>query len=182
MLPHFDSPVFLRRFMVNPLCRCVSVAVVALTLILSGAAASAPDPRLAKGYRFARGGWTYVHLEGTPAEIGFQHGALLAAEIEDMVHVMQVETQHSTKRDWAFYRDAARTQLWPHIEAEYQQELTGMAEGVQSKGIKLDVWDIVALNGDEELPEYYVPWLNKREKAANAPHIVPEGRCSAFIA
>jgi hypothetical protein len=57
-----------------------------------------------------------------------------------------------------------------------------MAKGVQSKGIKLDVWDIVALNGDEELPEYYVPWLNKREKAANAPHIVPEGRCSAFIA
>ena len=48
--------------------------------------------------------------------------------------------------------------------------------------MKLDVWDIVALNGGIELPQYYVPWLNKREHAANAPHIVPEGRCSAFIA
>ncbi len=24
-----------------------------------------------------KGGWTYVHLEGSPAEIGFQHGQLL---------------------------------------------------------------------------------------------------------
>ena len=155
-----------------------------LTLMIASVtpARAAQTDTSGKGYRFAKGGWTYVHLEGTPDQIGFQHGALLASEIEDMVHVMQVETEHSTKRDWAFYRDAARTQLWPHIETEYQQELTAMAKGVQSKGIKLDVWDIVALNGDEELPEYYVPWLNKREKAANAPHIVPEGRCSAFIA
>jgi hypothetical protein len=73
--------------------------------------------------------------------------------------------------------------LWPHIDAEYRQELEGVAKGVQSKGVKLDVWDIVALNGGiEELTQYYVPWLNKREHAANAPHISPEGRCSAFIA
>jgi hypothetical protein len=141
-----------------------------------GAASTAP------GYRFERGGWTYVHLEGTPEQMGFQHGALLSAEIEDMVKVAKVEREHSTKRDWGFYRKAARTMLWPHIEPEYQEELTGIAKGAQSKGSKLDVWDIVALNGSEELPEYYVPWLNKREKAVNAPHILPEGRCSAFIA
>ena len=65
--------------------------------------------------------------------------------------------------------------LWPHIDAEYQQELEGIAKGVQSKGVKLDVWDIVALNGGIELPQYYVPWLNKREHAANAPQILPAG-------
>jgi hypothetical protein len=72
--------------------------------------------------------------------------------------------------------------LWPHIDAEYQRELKGIAKGVQSKGVKLDVWDIVALNGGIELPQYYVPWLNKHERAANAPEIRPSGRCSAFIA
>ena len=41
------------------------------------------DPRLKGAYRFSRGRWIYVHLEGTPAEIGFQHGHLLAPEIED---------------------------------------------------------------------------------------------------
>ena len=113
------------------------------------------------GYRFDRGGWKYVHLEGTPEQIGFQHGQLLAAEIADLVNVLKVESKHDTRRDWNFYRDASRKMLWPHIGAEYQQELTGIAKGAQSKGIKLDVWDIVALNGGIELPDYYVPWLNK---------------------
>jgi hypothetical protein len=134
------------------------------------------------GYKFHSGGWTYVHLEGTPDQIGFQHGSLLKDEIEDMLHVTQVETSHDTKRDWSFYREAAKTQLWPHIDAEYQQELEGIAKGLQSKGSKLDLWDVVALNGGIELPQYYLPWLNKRQKAANSPVILPRGRCSAFIA
>jgi hypothetical protein len=146
------------------------------------------------GYRFSSGGWTYVHLEGDPGQIGFQHGQLLAREIEDLVHVAQVENIHSTKRSWEFYRETSRKVFWPHIDAEYQQEISGIARGVQSRGIKLDEWDIVALNATlgGELPFYYVPWLEKheqaeheqakREHAANAPHLVPEGHCSAFIA
>jgi hypothetical protein len=134
------------------------------------------------GYRFEKSGWTYVHLEGTPSEIGFEHGQLLAAEIEDLVRVIKLETAHDTTRNWNFFREAGRKMLWPHIDAEYQQELEGVAKGVQSKGVKLDVWDIVALNGGIELPEYYVPWLNKQKKVANAPPIAPAGRCSAFIA
>jgi hypothetical protein len=134
------------------------------------------------GYRFDRGGWKYVHLEGAPDQIGFQHGQLLADEIADLTHVLKVETEHDTKRDWAFYREAGRKMLWPHIDAEYQQELEGIAKGVQSKGVKLDVWDIVAVNAAIELPDYYVPWLNQRQHALNAPHILPEGHCSAFIA
>ena len=146
-------------------------------------AASKPDTSaVLPGYRFETGGWTYVHLEGSPAQIGFQHGALLAAEIEDLVLVNKLESLHSTRRDWQFFRESARKMLWPHIDAEYRQELEGIAKGVQSKGVKLDVWDIVALNGGIELPQYYVPWLDKRQHAANPPHILPEGRCSAFIA
>ncbi len=134
------------------------------------------------GYRFERGGWTYVHLEGTPEEIGYQHGRLLSAEIVDLIHVSQIESSHSTHRDWEFYREAGRKMFWPHIEPQYQAELEGIARGAQSKGAKIDVWDIVALNGNIELPEYYVPWLNKQQRAANAPRVHPQGRCSAFIA
>ena len=49
--------------------------------------------------------------------------------------------------------------LWPHIDTEYQQELEGIAKGVQSKGMKLDVWDIVALK--------YGTTNNSREKSIN---------------
>ena len=54
--------------------------------------------------------------------------------------------------------------LWPHIDAEYQQELQGIADGVKAHGVDLDVYDIVALNAFEEVPDYYVPWLNKQQK------------------
>jgi len=33
-----------------------------------------------------------VHLEGSPAEIGFQHGYLLTPEIEDNFKVISTET------------------------------------------------------------------------------------------
>ena len=177
----------------NLMLRRFPRACFAAVILLFGFAAVAPAKRVTPavaqsantsgaGYRFDRGGWMYVHLEGAPSEIGFQHGQLLSAEIVDLIDVMKLETRHDTRRDWAFYRETSRKMLWPHIDAEYQQELEGIAKGAQSKGAKLDVWDIVALNASIELPSYYVPWLNQREKAVNAPHILPEGHCSAFIA
>jgi hypothetical protein len=175
--------------MVRPFCRALSLCMFGMLLTFAMPAvakriapAVSPVESSGAGYRFDRGGWQYVHLEGTPEQIGFQHGQLLAAEIADLLNVTRVESKHGTKRDWDFYREAARTMLWPHIDPEYQQEITGIAKGAQSKGIKLDVWDIVALNGSIELPDYYVPWLNKSQHALNAPMIRPEGHCSAFIA
>ncbi len=144
--------------------------------------ANAMDPRLEKAYRFQQGGWTYVHLEGSPAEIGFQHGYLLAPEIADALEAKKLSDTHETQRDWEFFRKTAREMLWPHIDAEFQQELQGIADGLKAHGVDLDVYDIVAVNASEEVPEYYVPWLNKREKSAKAPRLAAPGNCSAFIA
>jgi hypothetical protein len=167
----------------------IVVVASALTLLSSAsglseapAAGGTSDPRLEKGYRFQKGGWTYVHLEGSPAEIGFQHGYLLAPEIADALEAIRLFDTHQTQRDWEFFRRTAREVLWPHIDAEYQQELQGIADGVKAHGVDLDVYDIVALNAFEEVPDYYVPWLNKREKQAKAPKLAAPGNCSAFIA
>ncbi len=162
-------------------------SIAVYLLVLASAATFAAQSEITtategKAYRSARGGWTFVHLEGSPADIGYQHGRLLAAEIEDTYGVYHLEMTHSTGRDWAFFRKAAKEMLWPQIDAEYQQELEGIAKGVRSKGVKLDLWDIVAMNAALELPDYYVPWLNKRQKAMNAPHTSAPGDCSAFIA
>src|ERR1700731_5252426 len=77
----------------------------------SGSAPS--DPRLGKSYRFEQGGWTYVHLEGSPSDIGFQHGYLLAPEIADAFAAVKLMDTHDTQRDWEFFRKAAREMLWP---------------------------------------------------------------------
>jgi len=157
---------------------------VFLFLLCSAALAKSEssDPRLAKAYRFERGGWVYVHLEGSPSDIGFQHGYLLAPEIEDALKAVQLTDTHTTQRDWAFFRKTAREVLWPHIENEYQRELQGVADGLKAHGSGFDLYDVVALNAFEEVPDYYVPWLNKKEAVVNAPRLVAPGNCSAFIA
>ena len=167
----------------------VVVAVCVGLMIASSSAAQAQesssassDARLQKAYRFQQGGWTYVHLEGSSSEIGFQHGFLLAPEIADALDAIKLFDTHQTQRDWEFFRKTAREVLWPHIDLEYQQELQGIADGVKAHGVDLDVYDIVALNAFEEVPDYYVPWLNKREKQARAPKLKAPGNCSAFIA
>ncbi len=144
--------------------------------------AQSSDPRLEKSYRFEKGGWTYVHLEGSPSDIGYQHGYLLAPEIADGLAAIKLFDMHETQRDWEFFRKAAREMLWPHIDAEYQDELQGIADGAKAHGDDLDVYDIVALNAFEEVPDYYIPWLNKKDRASKSPKLSAPGNCSAFIA
>ena len=45
---------------------------------------------------------------------------------------------------------------------EYQEELQGITDGLKDHGVKLDIWDVVAMNAFAELPDYYVPWLNEK--------------------
>ncbi|HEV2462736.1 MAG TPA: C45 family peptidase [Acidobacteriaceae bacterium] len=170
------------------LLKAVRAAVVFSLLsavVCFAAQSSSPskEQRLAGSYRFQRGGWTYVHLQGTPRQIGFQHGYLLAPEIAEYFQVLKLESVHGTHRNWQFFRDAGRTILWPHIDSEYQQELQGIAAGVAARGVKLDLWDILAMNGQQGLVEYYVPWLDHQKHSANAASDPKApGNCSAFIA
>ena len=161
-----------------------TLALVGMVLATCGVtlAAASQDARLDKAYRFQRGGWTYVHLEGAPAEIGYQHGYLLSAEIADALAAIKLFDTHESQRAWEFFRTTARQMLWPHIDAEYQQELQGIADGAKAHGVDVDVYDIVALNAFEEVPDYYVPWLNKQQKSAKNPKLTAPGNCSAFIA
>jgi hypothetical protein len=169
--------------------RVILLLVLILLCAALASAADSSDPRLHKAYRFQDGGWTYVHLEGSPADIGFQHGYLLAPEIADAFAAIKLFDTHQTQRPWEFFRTTARQMLWPHIDAEYQQELQGIADGLKAHGVNLDVYDIVALNAFEEVPDYYLPWLemqsaNKstQKKSPQRPKLTAPGNCSAFIA
>ncbi|HVN33264.1 MAG TPA: C45 family peptidase [Thermoanaerobaculaceae bacterium] len=120
-------------------------------------------------------GWIPVRLQGSPRQIGFQHGYTLAPEIADALKVVQLTLTHDTKRDWAFLRKAAEAVLWPRVEEEYREELRGISEGLAAKGVQADVTDVVVLNAFPEL-SYYTDWLDA-SKASTAPE-----RCSAFVA
>src|SRR5207245_7053172 len=46
--------------------------------------------------------------------------------------------------------------------------------------VKADRWDIVARNALEELPYYYLPWLEKKQGRLPTTHA--PGNCSAIVA
>jgi Phospholipase B len=138
------------------------------------------DPRLKNSFRRAeQNGWIFVHLEGSPAAIGYQHGYLLAPEILDAHREVKNEMTHDEKKEWLFFRDAAKDMLWPRIEQEYREELQGIVDGVNARGVKLDVWDVVATNAWLEWG-YYTKWLEKQQ----GKHVTaaPPEHCSAFVA
>jgi hypothetical protein len=183
MWRRFLQTDFIEELMLKRLIQTGCMLSIALAFSsLVAAQASGSDARLQKAYRFQKGGWTFVHLEGSPSDVGFQHGYLLASEIQDAFQAIKLFDTHQTQRDWEFFRTTARQMLWPHIDPEYQQELQGIADGVKAHGLDLDVYDIVALNAFEEVPDYYLPWLNKQQKSAKDPKLTAPGNCSAFIA
>ena len=142
------------------------------------------NPRLANASRYEKNGWIYVHLEGSPRDIGYQHGYLLAAEIDDLIRGFKVTLPHNSGKDWAFYRAAvAKMGFWDKIDKEYQEEITGIVEGLKDKGRRYDVTDLVVLNANIELSQYYVPMLEeKAHPGSMAANNKAPGNCSGFIA
>jgi hypothetical protein len=157
----------------------IAIFVMALALALASREPQT-DNRLKHASRHAaQNGWIWVHLEGGPSDIGYQHGYLLAPEIRDTLQTVTLEMTHEEKHNWQFFRDKAQNVLWPHVEAEYRAELQGIADGAVAHGVKLDLWDVVALNAWLEMP-YFDKWESKQQglpsTAATPDH------CSAFVA
>ena len=159
----------------------ILIIIIIVTVIL---AVSCGMKDITRGSsREDRAGWSFVHLEGTSREIGYQHGWHLAAEIDDVVKTLSFFLEKSTGRNWVFYRQAAEKIFWPKIERPIQMEIEGIAEGLRARqaGLKYDKFDIAALNGWIELALYYVPLL---DAGAGGRAVVPKAPpyCSAFIA
>jgi len=157
---------------------CASIAAFCL-LFMSWCAHA--DPKLKNAYREDKSGWVFIHVEGSPDEIGYQHGYLLAPEIDDAMKAMKFYLARSTHRDWKFYRRCAEKMFWPKLTDEYKNEIGGIAEGLRARGKEYDSIDITALNGWIELAEYYLPAL-RAKKIKGADVDKAPGSCSAFIA
>jgi hypothetical protein len=164
------------------------LAGLVLTSALSFPSSPTSETELNGAFRRpVNNGWTFVHLQGTPHEIGFQNGYLLAPEIEDALAVITLEATHDNKKDWQFFRDAAQKMMWPQIEQEYREELQGITDGLNARdidargGMKIDLWDVVALNAAEEWSYYVKEYDRAHGIKSTASLAVPE-HCSAFVA
>lgn len=154
-----------------------------IVALIAVAAAAAPPGKLDAPKRVEKNGWIHVRLAGSPAEIGRQHAAALAPEIADAFRTVQKLLVRDSGKDWPFFRQAAEKVLWPKIEAEYREEIDGLVEGLNIQNVKLDRWDLVAMNAFLELSPYYTNYYNKQHNISQMvpPRSAPE-HCSAFVA
>src|SRR5262245_54444 len=156
---------------------------------------SSSSDLMGSAFRQDRNGWIYLHLEGTPDQVGYQHGYLLGPEIKEVLRIFGQYLPHTTKRDWQFYRRSAHSMFWDKIGDEYQREIAGIARGAEDRlngrigdsahpsndAVRIDQDDILALNAWIELAQYYVPSLRARLDDPEL-HQSPPPSCSAFIA
>lgn len=161
--------------------KIIVILVVVLILIIAVSCSNTTKARLKNSVREDKNGWVFVHLEGTPREVGFQHGYHLAAEIDDALEMFAFYLEEVTKRDWKFYREAAERMFWPKLEQEYREEIEEIAEGIKARlpDKNYDKIDITALNGWIELAWYYGPYLDEKIKAG-APEFMRARKAAQY--
>lgn len=130
-----------------------------------------------EGYRFDKNGWIYIHIEGEPYERGFQHGYLLAGELEKIIQTQKHTIYIETGKKWEFFVAAAQKIFLPYIDQEYLDEIRGIAEGAQKAGVDITFEEVLCWNGFYELEGYW--WPNEKAGKFAQPD---KDHCSAFIA
>ena len=166
--------------------RLFLAATICATGLLSAPAAFAssltPEQQawLAKGKRFERAGWIYLHTEGEPRARGFQHGYLLAKEIAEGLRVTRAGWEYQSAMDWPWLVERAAAMFVPKIDAELLAELDGIAEGARAAGVAVSRDDLIAYNGSIELGGYW--WPGELKKIKDTPPPPVKESCSSFIA
>jgi|GEM_PF-451329 len=102
--------------------------------------------------RYQVGPVEVIKLEGSPYEIGYQHGELLADEVEDLIVLMYEEALEFEEETLPrrllgkLYMRRAALSFFDQIPERFRQELQGVADGAD-----LPLYDILLINVYDEL-------------------------------
>lgn len=147
---------------------------------LQGATLAATDQAcLSKANRHEKNGWIYLHLEGSPRDRGFQHGYLMAREIDECLRACRVVWRHDTSMDWSWVVEKAKDFLVPKVDPENLAEIDGMVEGIHAAGLATSRAEIIAYNAWFELSYW---WEQEKKRMDAGSPMPPHESCSSFIA
>ncbi|HWF45965.1 MAG TPA: C45 family autoproteolytic acyltransferase/hydrolase [Bryobacteraceae bacterium] len=152
---------------------------------------------LGPGYRYPSGGWIYLHIEGKPYDRGYQHGFLMAKEIDSYIERCIAAFGGDAKTAWEQGRIMANADFLRGYDQELLEEMRGIADGASAAGAriegrKLDLVDIVTLNSSTEIADLRsalpltptgLETLDFHAPSWKEMGVVPpNARCSAFAA
>jgi len=141
-------------------------------------------------YRTTKQGFDYIHLEGSPSEIGYNHGLLLGEKIQRGIESYAFLTEMRFGMGWDMCRLQGAS-YWPYMPQEYRDEVDGIVKGCQETGVRnpdgatIDRNDIMAYNAMWDIwwrsspPGNPLWWWPFRDMQAREemPH-----HCSGFVA
>ena len=127
---------------------------------------------LAKGHRYDKNGWIYLHIEGAPFERGFQRGYLTANEVEEFLRTLAYTQEFETAKKLDFFVEAASRQFKNKIPKEYVEEIRGMVAGMEKAGKKVTYEEMLFMNGFIDILWYWWPAAKEKDRPG----------CSAFVA
>jgi hypothetical protein len=149
------------------------------------------------GWRYPRAGWIVVHIEGAPYERGYQHGRLLAREIEQYIDALGKNFAPSAGREgWRAARRLADALFLRRIDAELLEEMKGIADGAAAGGARVDgrpvdLIDVVTVNCGIEIDfldgalaatPHGLEGRDFRDPEQATPQPPVGSHCSAFVA
>jgi hypothetical protein len=134
---------------------------------------------LARAERHDRAGWIYLHIEGPPRVRGFQHGYLLSKEIEETLRVRREVWHHDTGTEWSYLVKRAAEVFLPRVDPEDREEIEGIVEGLQARGVKTTLEEMVAYNAWFDAGDW---WPREKVRLLSTALAPARQSCSAFIA
>jgi hypothetical protein len=135
---------------------------------------------VAKAWRHEKDGWVFLHIEGSPQARGFQHGYLLAREIESTLAATRKVWNYESGMEWSWLVEQAGRIWRGKIDDENLAEIDGIVSGLAAARVAASRNELIAHNGIVELAAYW--WPTAKEKLKSQAPTRPREACSAFIA
>jgi hypothetical protein len=139
------------------------------------------DQRLwiSHAHRQDRDGWIYLHITGHPREMGFQHGYLLAREIDASLRAARKNWEYDSGMEWSWLVEHGAEMFIPRIDSSSMAELDGIVEGLAAAGVQSNRAEMITYNGIIELDGYWWPKMKDSLHLRSADR--PKESCSSFI-
>ena len=150
------------------------------------------------GFRYDDGGWIFVHVEGEPYPRGRQYGELVAPELARYLEKLAtLQDKADPEKGWNGLRRLADALMMRRFDAEYLEEMKGIADGAAKAGAKfkgreVDLLDVVTLNSAVDLsqlddalhvsPSAVTGKSFLRAEDETDPAVTAQDRCSSFVA
>ena len=153
---------------------------------------TAAGARIGAAYRVDRDGWQFVHIEGSPADRGWQHGWLLASEIRAAISSIKQLIWLDSATEFGWWAENANAMWLDKLKSdsggslggfgvEILDELQGIVDGANARFDELAPWltlqDLLGWNGYPELVCQWFPNVCNHSITPPIPLPLPGTTC-----